>query len=82
MAACVHVLQTTAKAIPAIDCTNAVYEAAKEILKDKSDFVSVESDDERREIFEEFVRWGENRNCEPGEILPGDSDWEDINLIE
>ena len=65
-----------------IENTHYGAEKIKEILKDKSDFVSVESDDERREIFEEFVRWGENRNCEPGEILPGDSDWEDINLVE
>lgn len=64
-----------------VSCSN--YRAAKELLGNKVEFLAVESEDTRKEIFDQFVKWSENRKCEPGEVLPDDSDWEDFsNLFE
>ena len=60
-----------------VKCSN--YRAAKELLRNNQVFHEIESDELKEQIFKDFVKWSENRECEPGEILPEDSDWEDIS---
>ena len=60
-----------------VKCSN--YYAAKELLRNNPVFCEIDSDELKEQIFQDFVKWGENRDCEPGEILPEDSDWEDIS---
>lgn len=59
-----------------VTCTS--FEEAKRILSNTRELNDIETEEEQRKIFNDFVEWGKNRNCEPGEILPGDDDWDDI----
>lgn len=59
-----------------VTCTS--FEEAKLLLKSTREMNDIESEEEQKRIFDKFVEWGKNRNCEPGEILPGDDDWVDI----
>ena len=59
------------------NCNN--YEIAKSLLNKNNEFLNIELEEEKILIFKNFCEWNSNRNCEIGEILPDDSDWEDIS---
>lgn len=59
-----------------VSCTS--FEEAKRLLSNSRELKDIESEEEQRRIFDKFVEWGKNRNCEPGEILRDDDDWIDI----
>ncbi|KAH0795027.1 WW domain containing protein [Histomonas meleagridis] len=64
-----------------VKCTS--FEAARDIVGKYHDFKEAGDEETQRQIFAEFVEWGKGRNCEPGEIIEGDDDWEDIGpMIE
>lgn len=64
-----------------VTCTS--FEMAKKILSNTRELKDIETEEEQKRIFEKFVEWGKNRNCEPGEILRDDDDWIDIGpMIE
>lgn len=59
-----------------VNCTS--FEAAKTIISRAHEFKEVGDEEQQKQIFNEFVEWSKDRNCEPGEIIKGDDDWEDI----
>jgi hypothetical protein len=37
--------------------------------------------EDQRAVYDAFREWSRPRNCEPGEIIEGDSDWEDMTSL-
>ncbi|OHT03129.1 WW domain containing protein [Tritrichomonas foetus] len=73
-----HILKLNAQLV---NCTS--YDEARRLLAHSREFLNIDDEEERKAIFEEFVEWGKDRTCEPGEIIKGDDDWEDIGpMIE
>jgi len=54
------------------------FQMAKNFIGNSVEYRQINDESEQIDIFNEFVRWGDQRQCEPGEIIEGDSDWEDI----
>jgi hypothetical protein len=57
------------------------FEAAQTRFHGQKAAREVGGEAEQRAVYAQFVKWSQGRNCEPGQILEGDSDWEDIEPL-